>query len=165
MLLILFLMSTYLALISESSLQFERLMGTTSKHWFLKFCHAPFSILLTWSRHSWWPQKPLHVLKIEVPQNEKESPTVRAPCSRLCVSEKYLLLLSLHRCSHFWFFWLQQVEVTGLNCSWSTSLQHWVPRAQSSDLFLPLFLWLCLVLCLLHTSSIFVQFHSPSCLD
>ena len=29
---ILFLMSTYLALISESSLQFERLMGTTSKH-------------------------------------------------------------------------------------------------------------------------------------
>lgn len=93
--------------------------------------------LLTWGRHSWWPQKPC-VEDWGATEWKKSHPPVRAHVLDF-VWVRSVLLLSLHRCSFLIFL------VTAGRSNWtkllliSPSLQHWVPRAQSSDLFLSSF--------------------------
>ena len=126
--------------------------------------HVP-SFLFTWGRYSWWPQKPC-VEDWGATEWKKSHPPVRADILDF-VWVRSVLLLSLHCCSFLILL------VTAGRINWtkllliSLSLQHWVPRAWSLDLFsfYPLFLVTLSNLTPLHTKSIFVRFHSPSCSD
>ena len=126
--------------------------------------HVP-SFLLTWGGYSWWPQKPC-AEDWGATEWKKSHPPVRADILDF-VWVRSVLLLSLHCCSFLILL------VTAGRSNWtkllliSLSLQHWVPRARSLDLFsfYPLFLVTLSNLMPLHTNSIFVRFHSPSCSD